>query len=160
MQSAVTRSWLSPLTLLALSLFCWLLVPAVEAQNGDFSIVLLPDTQYYSASHPNILNSQMLWIVNNAAARNVQMVLGLGDIVNNGGSSTEWTTADAAYKQLDATHIPYFAAIGNHDYDNDNPRGAHRRDEQFQPVLRRAAISEFELLADAVLAKELSHQQR
>jgi hypothetical protein len=84
---------------------------------------VLPDTQYYSESYPNILNSQMQWIVNNAAALNIQMVLGLGDIVNNGGSTTEWTIADAAYKQLDAAHIPYFAALGNHDYDADNPRG-------------------------------------
>ncbi len=123
MQSAVIRTWLSRLILLALGLFCWLLVPTVKAQNGDFSVVLLPDTQYYSESYPNILNSQMQWIVNNAAALNIQMVLGLGDIVNNGGSTTEWTTADAAYKQLDAAHIPYFAALGNHDYDNNNPRG-------------------------------------
>jgi hypothetical protein len=123
MQSAVVRAWLSCPTLLALGLFCWLLVPTVKAQNGDFSAVLLPDTQYYSESYPNILNSQMQWIVNNAAALNIQMVLGPGDIVNNGGSTTEWTTADAAYRQLDVAHIPYFAALGNHDYDSNNPRG-------------------------------------
>jgi hypothetical protein len=123
MQSGVVRVWLSRPTLLALGLFCCLLVPTVKSQNADFSVVLLPDTQYYSESYPNILNSQMQWIVNNAAALNIQMVLGLGDIVNNGGSTTEWTIADAAYKQLDVAHIPYFAALGNHDYDSNNPRG-------------------------------------
>jgi hypothetical protein len=81
-----------------------------KAQNGDFSVVVLPDTQYYSASYPAILNSQMQWIVKNAPALNIQMVLGVGDIVNNGGSATQWTAADSAYKQLDAAHIPYFAA--------------------------------------------------
>jgi len=89
----------------------------------DFSIIVLPDTQYYSESYPNILNSQMQWIVTNASALKIQAVLGLGDIVNNSGNSTEWTNADAAYKMLDAAHIPYFAAIGNHDYDNNNPPG-------------------------------------
>jgi len=101
-----------------------LLVPAlIQAQNGDFAVVVLPDTQYYSESYPAILNSQMQWIVNNASTLNIQLVLGLGDIVNNGGSSTEWTTADAAYKKLDAAHIPYFATLGNHDYDANNPGG-------------------------------------
>src|SRR5579859_3579973 len=90
-----------------------LLAPAlVSAQNGNFTVVVLPDTQYYSESYPAILNSQMQWIVNNASTLNIQLVLGLGDIVNNGGSSTEWTTADAAYKKLDAAHIPYFAPLG------------------------------------------------
>jgi Carboxypeptidase regulatory-like domain/Calcineurin-like phosphoesterase len=131
MQSAVIRSWLSPPTLLALGLFCWLLVPTVEAQNGDFSAVLLPDTQYYSESYPNILNSQMQWIVNNAAALNIQMVLGLGDIVNNSNNPIEWATADSAYKLLDSAHIPYFAAIGNHDYDNNNPPGRTLATTQF-----------------------------
>ena len=48
----------------------------VEAQNGDFTIVVLPDTQYYSGSYPAILNLQMQWIVNNAAPLNIQLVLG------------------------------------------------------------------------------------
>jgi Carboxypeptidase regulatory-like domain/Calcineurin-like phosphoesterase len=95
----------------------------VQAQNGDFTVVVLPDTQYYSESYPAILNSQMQWIVNNAPGLNIQLVLGLGDIVNNGGSSTQWTTADAAYKKLDAAHIPYIAPLGNHDYDANNPSG-------------------------------------
>jgi hypothetical protein len=103
-----------------------LLIGCAWAQTGaDFTIIALPDTQYYSESFPNILNSQMQWIVKNAntAPFNIQGVLGLGDIVNNGSSSTEWTNADAAYKLLDAAHIPYFAAIGNHDYDSNSPAG-------------------------------------
>jgi hypothetical protein len=100
-----------------------LFLARAEAQNGDFSIIVLPDTQYYSESYPAILNSQAQWVVNNAAVLNIQLVLGVGDIVNNGSSSTEWITADAAYKQFDAAHIPYFAAIGNHDYNGNNPNG-------------------------------------
>ena len=99
------------------------LLSSTEAQTGDFTVVVLPDTQYYSQSYPEILNSQMQWIVNSAAALNIQLVLGLGDIVNDGGSSMQWSTADAAYKKLDAARIPYFAALGNHDYDANNPHG-------------------------------------
>src|SRR6266568_4746270 len=97
---AVCRRFL-PLRLLLAGFLISLLVPIAEAQNADFSIIVLPDTQYYSESYPAILNSQMQWIVKNAAALNLQMVLGVGDIVNNGNSSTEWTTADSAYRQLD-----------------------------------------------------------
>jgi carboxypeptidase family protein/Big-like domain-containing protein/calcineurin-like phosphoesterase family protein len=118
---SVVRSCSSPVSVLV---FLFLtLVSTTKAQNGDFSVIVLPDTQYYSESYPAILNSQMQWIVNNTAALNIQLVLGVGDIVNNGSSSTEWTTADAAYKKLDAVHLPYFAALGNHDYDGNNPRG-------------------------------------
>jgi hypothetical protein len=109
--------------LVILSLFGFLTSFSIagNAQNGDFTVIVVPDTQYYSESYPAILNSQMQWIVNNAAGLNVQLVLGLGDIVNNGGSSTQWATADAAYKKLDAAHIRYFASLGNHDYDANNP---------------------------------------
>ena len=104
--------------------FCLTLAGIAQSQTApDFTIIVLPDTQYYSESYPNILNSQMQWIVTNSSALNIQAVLGLGDIVNNGANSTEWTNADAGYKMLDAAHIPYFAAIGNHDYDNNNPPG-------------------------------------
>src|SRR5437868_9885234 len=106
---SVLRTRFLLLCFIAASFFVLVLQPTTQAQvqNGDFSIVVLPDTQYYSESYPAILNSQMQWIVNNAAALNIQMVLGVGDIVNNGGSTTEWSTADAAYKKLDAAHIPY-----------------------------------------------------
>ncbi len=113
------------LTSVVVSAASCLLLPCLgRAQAGaDFTVIALPDTQYYSESYPNILTSQMQWIVNNAASMNTKAVLGLGDIVNNGNSPTEWTTADTAYKLLDAAHIPYFATIGNHDYDNNNPPG-------------------------------------
>jgi hypothetical protein len=119
--SAVSRL----LTSVVFVTFCLLLDPrSARAQAApDFTIVVLPDTQYYSESYPNILTSQMQWIVNSAASLNIKAVLGLGDIVNNSSSSAEWSNADSAYKLLDAAQIPYFAAIGNHDYDNDYPPG-------------------------------------
>ena len=119
--SAVSRL----LTSVFVSAASCLLLPCLgRAQAAaDFTVIALPDTQYYSESYPNILTSQMQWIVNNAASLNVKAVLGLGDIVNNSNSPAEWTNADSAYKLLDAAQIPYFAAIGNHDYDNNNPPG-------------------------------------
>jgi hypothetical protein len=89
--------------------------------QGDFTIVALPDTQNEAQFYPAVLNSQTQWIVNNQQSLNIQAVLGLGDIVNNGSDDTQQTNADAAYRMLDTAGIPYFAAIGNHDYDNVMP---------------------------------------
>jgi hypothetical protein len=83
----------------------------------DFSIVLLPDTQYYSESHPQIFQQQTQWIVANRATWNIQFVLGEGDIVNAPEQSLEWANADAAVKILDQAKMPYVLALGNHDYD-------------------------------------------
>jgi carboxypeptidase family protein/calcineurin-like phosphoesterase family protein len=90
---------------------------SVRSQS-DFTVIALPDTQYYAKSYPNIFNAQMNWIVQNAQALNIQLVLGLGDVVDNPNISTQLPNADAAYKILDNANIPYFAAIGNHDYYN------------------------------------------
>jgi hypothetical protein len=87
----------------------------------DFSVVVLPDTQFYSESYPQTFNLQTQWIVNNAASYNIQFVLGEGDIVNTAEQPLEWQTADAAVRLLDTAQIPYVMAIGNHDYAGENP---------------------------------------
>ena len=88
-----------------------------QSTPQDFSIVLLPDTQFYSESHPSIFLDQTKWIIANRAAWNIQFVLGEGDIVNEPENSFEWVNADAAIKILDQALMPYVLAIGNHDYD-------------------------------------------
>jgi hypothetical protein len=103
-------------------------VPSV-APGPSFSIVELPDTQYYSASLngglPAMFNSQTQWIVSNTVADNIAFVVGLGDIVqdgNNNGNNSEWNIANTAVSALDdpvATGlpqgIPYSFGVGNHD---------------------------------------------
>ena len=85
-----------------LSLFVILiLVSGALGQSDDFTIVALPDTQFYSASYPQIFNQQTQWIRDNATALNIKLVLGEGDIVNGGGEISQWQNADAAMKLLD-----------------------------------------------------------
>ena len=93
---------------------------AVQPANSgsDFSIILLPDVQNESDYYPAVLASETQWIANSQSSLNIQAVLGLGDIVNNGSDNAQWTNADAAMQTLDHAQIPYFLAIGNHDYDN------------------------------------------
>ena len=69
--------------------------------SDPFSLVVLPDTQFYSQSYPNTFIAQTQWVVDNLTSRNIAFVSHLGDIVQSGESGTsrnqtEWQRADAA----------------------------------------------------------------
>jgi Carboxypeptidase regulatory-like domain/Calcineurin-like phosphoesterase len=104
---------------------CFLLLALLAAAAGaqtvpDFTVIVLPDTQFYSQNFPATFKAQTNWIVANKAALNIKLVLGEGDIVNGGGELVQWENADAAVSTLDGV-VPYFLAIGNHDYDRNDP---------------------------------------
>src|SRR5689334_2636738 len=65
------------------------LAPSACPQDSDFTIIALPDTQYYSESYPDTFTAQTQWIVDHASALNIQMVLGLGDVVNDANQVSE-----------------------------------------------------------------------
>jgi Calcineurin-like phosphoesterase/Bacterial Ig domain len=90
----------------------------LASSPGDFTVVMLPDPQNYSQYYPQIFDSQTQWIAANAVAQNIQVVLGVGDIVNNAQASTEWQNANHSISILDQASVPYAIAIGNHDYDS------------------------------------------
>ncbi len=94
------------------------LVPCAHSQSANFTIIALPDTQWYSESYPQTFTAQTQWIVNNASTLNIQVVLGLGDIVQTASNAWEYQNADTSVKLLDNANIPYLLAIGNHDYSN------------------------------------------
>jgi hypothetical protein len=92
----------------------------------DFSIVVFPDTQNEAQYYPQVLDSETQWVVDNQANLNIQAVLGEGDIVNDGASDDQLQNASTAYATLDNAGIPYFATIGNHDYDGADAGAATR----------------------------------
>lgn len=97
--------------------------PAPSPTPADeFTIVALPDTQFYSSLNPQIFAAQTRWVADHVQDQNIQLVVGLGDIVDTGGDLTQWQNADAAVRLLSGT-VPYMMAIGNHDYDKNNPAG-------------------------------------
>ncbi|GEM_PF-522266 len=92
------------------------------APAPDFTIVALPDTQFYSESYPAIFQSEIDWIVNNHQERNIVYVTGLGDVVNVGTSDTQFRNATNALYRLEnpvttglPEGIPYGVPVGNHD---------------------------------------------
>lgn len=86
--------------------------PAIE-QTQAFSIVVLPDTQFYAQRYPQIFQSQVAWIADRARDGSVAFALHEGDIVND-NVPDQWSVASAALHSLDAV-VPYMLAAGNHD---------------------------------------------
>jgi hypothetical protein len=81
---------------------------------ADYSIVVLPDTQYYAAAFPEIFMKQASWIVENREAQQIAFVLHTGDIVDQ-DLPEQWTVASNSMHMLDGI-VPYVIAAGNHDY--------------------------------------------
>jgi hypothetical protein len=104
---------------------------------GSWTIVLLPDTQYYSRSFPGLFSMQTNWIVQNKEKLNIRYVLTLGDITD-GNTPTEWERARDALGNLDG-HVPYAVVMGNHDYSGSR-KGTTDRDS---PLNRYFPVEKF-----------------
>jgi len=83
---------------------------------STYTVVVLPDTQYYASTYPDVFTSQTSWIVEQKAALNIAAVLHVGDIVDDPNSAAQWTIANSAMRQLDHL-VPYVVVPGNHDTD-------------------------------------------
>ncbi len=97
------------------------LIGGCEARRpGDFTIVALPDTQYYAAEYPEILQVQSEWLVSQQGPSDMALVVHEGDIVDK-DEPRQWAVAARSLHQLDGV-VPYMVSVGNHDY----ARGADR----------------------------------
>lgn len=91
---------------------------------ADFTIVALPDTQFYSRNFPKIFQAQTDWIIANRTRLNVVYVAQLGDLVNDGDKfPAQWLAATNALYRLESPAltglpegIPYGVVPGNHDH--------------------------------------------
>lgn len=98
-------------------------VISVDPGRGEFTLVLVPDTQKYARSNPAMFFSQTHWIRENREALNIRFVIHLGDIVND-NTDREWRVADEAMGVLDGV-VPYMVVPGNHDFEK-NAAGTGR----------------------------------
>ncbi len=92
-----------------------------------FTIIMLPDTQFYTAQknggNNKMFKSQTSWIANNRALANISYVGQLGDCTDNADSyEVEWMRADTAIKTIENASltgltegVPYGVSVGNHD---------------------------------------------
>ena len=81
--------------------------------SKPFTIAVLPDTQIYAESYPEIFDSQTRWIADNAERLNIAFVLHEGD-VTNGNVEYHWRNAVHSMGLLDGA-VPYAIVLGNHD---------------------------------------------
>jgi hypothetical protein len=116
-----------------------------EFVDGSFTLVLIPDTQYYcqyTSSHRHFHNL-VEWIVRERDALNIKYVLHVGDVVNQGGlEMSQWDVATAAMYKLDG-QVPYAIAIGNHDYTDDRSISRDTPLNDFFPPSRYGSWSTF-----------------
>ena len=105
------------------SIFCSV-APAVTVPAGDFTIVALPDTQFYSRKYPQIFQAQTDWIIAHRANLNIVYVAQLGDLVDAGDKlPAQWLAATNALYRLESPALtglpdglPYGVVPGNHDH--------------------------------------------
>ena len=123
------------------------LTPSTHSSAETFSIVVLPDTQWYSEIRPDIFEAQTQWIVDNIVTRKIIYTAHLGDLKDNQGCEdnvvgpgerTEWDVVRGAMSTLETPipstqamrdagfpegfpdGIPYGVTPGNHDFDQVN----------------------------------------
>ena len=85
--------------------------PVGGGSGEEFVFIAIPDTQNLAQYYPSTMYDQFDWI----AGQDIVFATSLGDIVNTASSSTQWSSADAAYDLLDAAGTPYSVGPGNHD---------------------------------------------
>ena len=93
----------------------------------NFSIIVLPDTQYYTdirhGGTPAHFTAQTQWIADNKDSLNIVFVAHLGDVVQKGNTKEiPWMYADYSMSIIEDSlitnledGIPYGIAVGNHD---------------------------------------------
>ena len=87
------------------------------SRQTPFTIVLLPDTQYYNelvdGSRRHIFDIQTQWIASHVNDLNIVLTLHVGDIVEY-STEKQLKNAKESLGYLDEV-VPYIVTIGNHD---------------------------------------------
>ena len=90
----------------------------VYSPGQPWTLVVVPDLQEIASHDTDSYAETIQYILNQQEARNIQMVMFVGDNVDDGASSSQWTVANNALALLEG-EIPFSIGIGNHDYDDD-----------------------------------------
>ena len=110
--------------------------------SDSFTMAVLPDTQIYAESYPEVFTCQTEWIANSKDRLNIAFVLHEGDITN-GNVDYHWRNASASMAVLDGV-VPYAIVMGNHDMGVEG--GCDSRESLFHtyfPVSRYSSLDTF-----------------
>ncbi|MBN2121575.1 DUF2341 domain-containing protein [Candidatus Micrarchaeota archaeon] len=111
-------------------------LPENYSAAENWTLILVPDTQYYAESYPEIFLNQTQWIVANESANNIRLAMHAGDIVNVWNSESQWETANESLSYLINNGIPYTPTPGDHDRYGQTPDGAMDYFYEYLPASR------------------------
>lgn len=83
-----------------------------EDTERCYSFAVVGDTQYMSEFYPTALSDMYGWIADNKEKKNIELVIGLGDMTNR-DTYPEWENVKRGISRLG--DIPYTVIRGNHD---------------------------------------------
>ncbi|MEO0603885.1 MAG: hypothetical protein AAF211_20785 [Myxococcota bacterium] len=84
--------------------------------DGEFLVVVLPDTQMYALAFPETFDAQLRWVAQHADEYDIVYVTHVGDIVQHGDATEQWAVARAAFDWLDDAGVPYGFSVAGHDF--------------------------------------------
>jgi hypothetical protein len=99
---------------------------AFDAPAGSWTMVVLPDTQNYSKSFPQVFDRQCEWIAAHQKKHNILFVAHEGDITND-NTPQEWENARRSMSLLNEAGVAYSLVPGNHDTGPDVHHRCHDR---------------------------------
>ncbi|MBQ2241235.1 MAG: metallophosphoesterase, partial [Clostridia bacterium] len=88
-------------------------IRAEDEYEYEYALAFLPDIQYMTQSYPGSLQIMIDYLVEKGKTKNIQYVLGLGDITNS-NTDKEWSTILHQTNRLNG-YLPYALTPGNHD---------------------------------------------
>ena len=92
------------------------------ATAEDFTLVIIPDTQYYTTVENDPYGNDLYaltgrWIADHRDELNIRAALHMGDMVQSGNhSAAQWEQADVAHRIMEVNGVPCLVVPGNHDY--------------------------------------------
>lgn len=88
-------------------------IRAEDEYEYEYILAFLPDMQYMTQNYPESLKIMIDYLVEKGKTRNIQYIIGLGDITNS-NAQREWSTIIRQTNRLNG-YIPYSLVPGNHD---------------------------------------------
>jgi len=96
--------------------------PDLTAAEGEYTIVQMTDTQFYSKNNPEYYMAMTKFLADNSEKINLAYIVHTGDIVQDALTEEQWQNADAAMQLID--DLPVGVLAGNHDTQNGDNRYA------------------------------------
>ena len=100
------------------NLLCFLIFFVPICLSKKYTIVVIPDTQYYSSYYEESFFEQTFWACQCSHELNIVFVSQLGDLVNRENRFPhDWSNAGNAIENLMKCNLPHGLLPGNHDVD-------------------------------------------